>query len=802
MAKTNVPKFEDTEPIFEDTMPMEDESVDTEGPSISGMEAFGKGVQQGGTLGAGDEFQGAVEGGMDAVQGLLSKLGIMDKSPSQVNAQLAAEGVNGDLGPKSTLDMYRQARDAGRKENEAAYEAHPAAFIGGGITGGLLTTPLMPAKMLAPFGKAAQGAGVATKALQAAKNAAPVALIGGFGLAGGDIAQTPGTVALETGLNTGVGMLGAGLITGGIESGKLAIDPVVRGAKKLGAKMVPDTLKTAWKRGKAGVDTTGDEFYNDVHQRVDEVVKDVSDPIIAKSEAQNQAYHSNIADLDSQIGALKNQQQKALELGKQRQLAQNAADVDAVNKQVVETAKKTQAYMGDVKKGLGKAFDEIDNAAEASGVAPENRDVIGNFMQTIEEQAGIPETEIATILKKLEPLHGQKDIQSFRNLKGVLTRYFEHANPVVRRSAKQAYSALKNNYSSELQANGFDELAAKMAETNKRWSALSELQETFVDNINKNRITNEIQASPDTINAITNFGEKNPKQMAQTEFMTNLMKAADPQGSKPVLNQIATAAEDTLAAKAAPKDIPELPNPQLARLQGLLDQAKAINPSTGKVANPSRVEGVRLSTSPDAMKKELTNLLPKFGMKSGDDVAESTLESTLGFLEKEKGADFVKGLKTKLGPLNEDVALRNVQSGGSEAGLPVGKLDLMRKAIVGPSTKAANMLARGSKKVGEVADKVGDFANKPRFEKKTDTKEFLSQGVKHLSDASPEGLQEVSTRLAQTGETGSRYAKVLEESAAKNKTTKNAIMFGLMQQPEFRELMNKILNNDETDVKP
>jgi hypothetical protein len=776
MADTTTPKFDDTVPLFEETQPIGEAAPQ----DISKGESFLKGAQQGVTLGGADELQGGVEAGLDKGQQLLNILGLTGPSPTQVNADLAQGGVKGNVGPQSTLDLYRQARDASRADFDAAQKANPGSYFAGGITGGLMTAPVMPGALSAPLG-ATKDLPLAMRLAASGVNAIPIATTASIGLAGGDIVSNPEQVGHEAANMIPNGIATAVGLTGLAEGGKALTNGVAN-------KLTPDAVLTAYRRGKAGTNTTGQEFYDDVHGRVNDVVNEVADPIIAKSQAQNDAYNNKIANLDDQIKTLQNQQAKAIDLGKQRQVAQNATDIENLNKQTVETAKKTQSYLGEVKKNLGTAFDEIDAAAEKTGVAPENRDIIGNFLETVSDQAGVPDSDVAAIQKKLEPLLGQKDMQSFRNLKTVLTRYFENANPVIRRASKQAYSALKNNYSTELQANGFDELANKMAETNKRWGALAELQDNFVDNLNKNRITNQVQASPDTLSAMANFGQQNPKQMAQADFMSNLMKAADPQGSKPVLNQISGLAQDMQAAKNFTPDVPELPNPEIARLQNLLTQAKG-------GPNPTRVDGVDLSTDPVALKKQLTTLLPKYGMNTGNDNADTMLDQAMNFLKQEKGEDFVKSLQAKLKPLNEDVALRNVQTGNPEEQIPGTKTELLKKLIVGPTTKAANVMGRASKAIGDTVDSA---FNKPLTGKApAESKEFLQQGITHLSDATPEGIQQLSEQMMNQGETGKRYAEILMDSARKNRTSKNAVMFGLMQQPEFRQLMHKIFNTEE-----
>lgn len=737
----------------------------TESEPISKMESFGKGIQEGGTLGFADELQGGVEASADKVHQFLNALGLTGPSVSQVNEQTNAPG------PKSTLDLYREARDKSRQEMAAAQQANPGSFLGGAVAGGVATIPALPGKVVAPLGQAAEGAGWLARMGKAAANAAPLSAVASAGGSNSDVLSDPGQVAKDVALGTPVGMGTAGVIQGAV------IDPVIAGAN-LAGKAVPNVIKTAFNRGRQGIDTTGDEFYNATNKGVNDVVNEVSLPILEQSQKQVSEHANKMVNLDEQINVLKNQQAESLKLGQARNVAQNAKDIQAINQKTVQAAKNTQKYLGDVKKTLGSAFDDIDTAAQATGINPDMGPAMDGLQDTLWHQSGLPEGEIQSIVKKMWSTIDNKDgVQGFKNFKQVLSNYFEHANPVVRRAAKQAYGRLKNDYAQALEQGGYGQIAQDMAETNKRWGALSELQEEFVDNLNRNRITNEIQASPDTINAMANFAGKDPKQLAKSEYMSNLMNTADPQGAKPVLNQLSALADETAAVKAGPEELQQLPNPELERLQALLNQTKKVDSAP--------IPGVDLPMDEIGMKKNLTNLLPKQGMNSGNDNAENTLSGIFDFLKSSKGSEYVDGLKSRLKPLNEDVALRNAQGGLTE-GVPLSGRDLLTRSL-GGTTKVANIAGRTAKSVSDTANKVNEFVSK----------DILHRGVQQISDYTPQEMTQLATRFSSSGTMeGEAFARVLESAKGKNNISKNAIIFGLMQQPSFREMLHGIYKQE------
>jgi hypothetical protein len=104
------------------------------------------------------------------------------------------------------------------------------------------------------------------------------------------------------------------------------------------------------------------------------------------------------------------------------------------------------------------------------------------------------------------------------------------------------------------------------------------------------------------------------------------------------------------------------------------------------------------------------------------------------------------------------------------------------KGIIAGATKAVQ---GGAVKIGEAAGKVVK-----------DNKEFLQKGINMLSNADGNKLQQLGARMAKQGGKAAEFARVLNEAASKNPQSKNAIIFGLMQQPEFREIFHKA--NDES----
>lgn len=769
---------------------------------ISTIESANAGIQQGATLGGAPIIQGAIEGGMDAVQSALAKLSIMDPSPSDTNSLMAKEGFKGDLGPQTSMDMYRGARDASTAEFDAAAEAHPVANFAGGLAGSIATLPLLPAKMLAPIGTAAKGAGMLTKAGYAAANAVPTAAVASANMSKGDLTKGEfGQVAQDTAIGTALGAgIGGGLQLGGSTLGKVGdvLDSVT-----------PQVMKDAYARGKEGINVLKDKFYKDTSANLTQMAGDIEAPITAKSKAQvaeGEAYLAKLqadeAALTKDFDSMTAEAKAHADLEIERQTAANAMDVKRINEKSVETAKNLQKHVIDTRKKLGNKYNELDTAAEATEIYPDSRESLNGFMEEIADNAGLPESDLKGIAKKLESsMNGENPSQAFRNTKQVLNKLFDHGNPVVRRAAKAAYARTKTDYAQALEAGGYKELAADIADTNKKWMATAEIENEFVDNLKPNRSTGKVEVAPATIDAVQTFNRNNPKAIAKSDFLGGILNVMDPEGSPAqikAMQDLAAEANQVKNFKPQAPELPQMPPEQVTELQRLQDLQAQFKAAQMKKNPADVVPGAVLPKKSQELQNTLIKTLPKYEAQSGDTVSENTLESILGFLKGEKGGDFVDTLKPKMKRLSEDVGIRDAVTGGQVEDVPVSMLDAARKFIGKSSAGIGNKAGLGAKAIadnkivqgtGKVASVTKEFMTKPRS--------FLKTGTKDLSKASNEDLTMVAEGIAKMGGEGPGFARVLNEAQSKQGQGRSAVMFGLMQRKEFRELVDKL--NMESD---
>lgn len=190
-----------------------------------------KGSQQGLTMNTSDEVFGGMTVLWDKLMRAGNAVGLSSESPTQVSERLAAQGLTGDIGPTSAMDLYREARDQERAEIARAAEQNPLSFTAGGVAGGLLGTAAIPGASALTSVKGATGA---ERILSAGKVGAGLGAAMGAGaseadLTKGDVTGFLGDVwqGAETGAITGT------LLAGGMEGVRKGAGAIV-GSKTAG----------------------------------------------------------------------------------------------------------------------------------------------------------------------------------------------------------------------------------------------------------------------------------------------------------------------------------------------------------------------------------------------------------------------------------------------------------------------------------------------------------------------------------------------------------------------------------------
>lgn len=184
-----------------------------------------------------------------------------------------------------------------------------------------------------------------------------------------------------------------------------------------------------------------------------------------------------------------------------------------------------------------------------------------------------------------------------------------------------------------------------------------------------------------------------------------------------------------------------------------------------------------------ATKESMANMLEK---TSSDYKTQSFLDDILN-----KGLETSKGVK--LSPLSESVP---EAAKAIERAKPLSRQMDLAKSAQSPTFQGTNIFDATTSALSSGGTKL---ANKLGMGVQ-ESKDFLTKGIKTLSNADGNKLQQMANQLEQLGGRGLEYGKVLSSAIGKNPQSKNAIIFGLMQQPEFREMFHKANNTEDDEV--
>ena len=206
----------------------------------------------------------------------------------------------------------------------------------------------------------------------------------------------------------------------------------------------------------------------------------------------------------------------------------------------------------------------------------------------------------------------------------------------------------------------------------------------------------------------------------------------------------------------------------------LLSEFKNLKKGTAsaKILEEALLEGA--SKSPSIMKGGIGSMLDK-----ATDIGKKTIEPTIDIVGKGL-AKFGKALPVVGAVIGATTGAANAKEGNRLEGAMQGL--------------AENAIPFGleSEKVA-----VSDYNEKYRKLNELKKKEDIDQGSEYVKnmqknmDYKPEELQQLSEQMLQTpgGET---YADMLNKAANSTGRDKNSIMFGLNQQPAFRQLMKRL----------
>lgn len=753
----NIPKFEDTEPLFDDTEEIVDNSPTLDEPErMSKGQSFLKGAEQGLTLGFADELSGGIQSAMDK----LAQLGVpgilpdgVTQTPDQQTQELLKQGFKGDL-----PSTYESARDSARQEYKQAETDHPGMYLGGNIAGGALTSVIpggIGAKMMQPLGSASKGARLGERILTAGVNAMPVGAAVGLGMSEADNVKDLSKDALtgsliSGGLSSGLNLGGAGVSLVGDKLGKVIENKL-------------PSIHTPYVRGKDGLVAFSEDFKNQTNTKAQELSNKIKDFVLGKRNELTQKNNQIIDTLGKQIDNTEKDivnYRKAL-LEKQ---------TGRLEKSKLGYAKQIEAKLLDQKEKIGKTYDVIEDQIKDSNVLFDVRQPIAELGENLQINGLLPD-QAAAIQGRFMPYFERTDLTlpELKQMKMLANRMMQSNNPAVKGASKKMYGQIINNQIDSIEQAGLTDVANNLKNANQKYFKLMDLEENFIGDLSQDRVLKQTLTEDKTLSTLNDLIKTDAKSLNASDILQKKSDALDPQ----VGNLIGNITEDLQTKAANLKNLPSVESMkgssgELQRLQSLLEQAKV------KPEAKTQMDKL-LQMDEKSINDYIGNNLDKVNLPVNTP-ARQNFENILSNLKQSTGEDLSKPVSE----IAKDIDLVNLFNQEAQGSLSDKSLNFLK----GVGSYGANLSGLAVKGSTPAAKAITSGAMRSSIEPITDKVNTTNNVFKQDINDVYANVKQFNTPEAQV------YAKQLE-TAIQNGTqeSKNAVLFSLMQQPAFRQMM-------------
>lgn len=749
----STPKWDDTEeiPSSPDVAPKWDDTEDL--ANISSTESAIRGAVQGASLGFADEATAGVES-------------------------------------LFTDKTYAQARDESRAAYEAAKNANPNTYLTGELGGGVATA-FIPGLNLAKGASlakmAAQGAGIGAAA--------------GLGSSVADLTEGDiGGAIADTAIGAGLGLAAAPVIAAVPKVASLG----VKGLKGTGEFLVEKTpgarsLIDSFKRARAGEKIASKEALAAKTASLQDVIeKEITPALKAVEGGEEAAVKTLQKDYQASQKMIEDYTDDMLKLEAKQQTAVNKENLQNIVKETVDTAEGLQKTLKKQKEIIGKQFDFIDNEAAKSGMNINLEPAAIAFGEALANKSALNPRQQTSLIKKLVPLLGkEQNFDTYRQAKRILNDFSGHADPGVRAAVSSAKAELSASLNNSIQNAKRPDLQSLLNDANKKWSAINEVEDRFVEGLNPNRVVQDQLAEGKTIQTVKSFGQpENDLSVNKAQNFQDMLKKLLPAQEIPRLPPELAAQEsaesiiqklqglgerrqgiESFKPLVAAKDEALAANPEYQQIKDLLAKSKQEVPEIFPrlFGNKGQENVASLLETPGAQ-QDLQQIFKnsRVGTESTKVEAQLDLDKMFDAISK-TNPEQATALKAKLTDMSRGLEL-------SEKSLKTSLLDngsLLHKAM-GTGEAGAIRLGEG---LGAGTKAVSDASGKALAK----TGETLSRLIGN--DAFVAKLPEMANHFASKGM--GKFAAMLNKIHSSPIGMRKALIYTLVQEPEFRREIKK-----------
>lgn len=687
-----------------------------------------------------DVLQTLGDGARGAVQG--ATLGFGDEIYG--GAAAAKDLLTGQTDVAHLGDSYRSSRDEARANNKIAEERSPVASAVGNLAGGL-GTALIPGGQASAAANTAKSAGTiakllaSIKATEAAGGLAGAALTGakigtaaGLGTSDADLTKGDvGGAAVDTALGGAGGAVAGSLLHGGIQAAKGVKNTAGSALDFLKDTSIGERIQKSFGHGLDGKNFLTKSAVDDAEQGIIDSAKKVG---VGVKEANQTA--------GKEIGAAK------------KNLSDSGAQYD-----IEEQVKKIQAV---IKK--------LENSDDPS--AQDDVKFLNNYMENLIKGR---EKEVSVQHSKWSP---SKQVEAAPSAEEKLT--LELAKENANRAAL-GQSPLTPSFTRSEDEAGNKLLT--MLRTGEEQVGAAERALPVKDE-SGNVISNLLDQGNAEDNFLSTAKAKTvldtPSQAAQTI----------PGQQGPIVNTTTTVRQGGTNVNATPYD-------KAQEVLGTLNDFSGITGSAPRLKTTEAINGVKQAAGEISSKVKADPILSAASAKSKAtfDAAETLgLDLANDFQRVGSNLELTTAAKQKLQNLIRREARGGETASGSNAAQKLGDaIEHLKKA----DPQMAQALEKEISSNSEVYNLVQQGQGFNPFNQSTWSKTLPIQAanqagllVSKLSNATPQSLKFVAQKVMNKGPVGMKLASQLADAMQKDQVGRNAALFALQQNPEYRKLLN------------
>jgi Trp operon repressor len=649
------------------------------------------------------------------------------------------------------LRAYEEHRDLARKRQAELQEKSPTAYGVSEFAGGI-TAPV-------PFASGIKIAKGASPLLNLAKTVGAGAAVGtGVGAATGlgySEANDIGGIASDA-LEAGK----TGAVIGGVAPVAIKTAMGIPSAAKSGWKAFRNAVtneldREAYRLGKEGVDIASPEFAQahraELTSESEKLAKSV-EPVKTKAQAEIDKIQNKYQDQLDEYNKLVEEQKKLQEKFKEGQIkATDSALVDT-NKKIERSAEKLQDDLRNIKDKIGQEYETIDKQSKATGIKINANNIIDDFVDKIKNSLDINETSKPKLIDELVKFKGNLNFEEFQSLKSKINNIGDRLPHQNKRFANDAYKNIGKLYEGRLRELGQNQLADKLTNANKQWSIYSDM-DNYINGIMPNTKMDKVYSDTDTINTVLRLAKTEATDIGKLKPFRDYSERLGLDISEQ--EKLSSQLKQLKETKPVELEMPDLIKPEI--------DSEALELSRKNLSELQSYLGKGDKQSVDKAR----NLIIEASKLFGDPKREQELIKVKDILEQAYGKESADQIFQKMKTLSERERIGRIVNKDMET--PLTKSGALREIIGG----SKELKMRGAAKIGQGVKGITDMSKK-------------------LSEKTPESLKQLADTIGAIAKPGYQaLSTILKQVAGSDKTAKQALLYSIMQNPGYRQIIQE-----------